>query len=467
MKNIRHKYSIAALTAFLMIISSCERKLDGLDLATYPATPEVFIDGFSAGLYYAAYGTSKVTAFNVDNAVKYRGTASMRFDVPDNGDPNGSYVGGVYGTNPPRDLSGYNVLTFWAKASQPAVLNEVGVGNDLGESKYKVTLTNVPLNSNWMKYYVPLPDPSVLKKERGMFFYSAAPQSGKGYTIWIDEVKFENLGTIAHTVYKICNGNDVQTSGPMGTYNVTNFTASINLPTGVDLTATISNQYFTFTSSDKSIATVNSAGVINLIGSGTAKITAKVGNTDAVGSFTITTSGPTSAAPVPTHAPANVISIYSDSYTNIRIEDFCEHWEWGQGQSWHQIITTEYSFSSMNGNNFMHYSNNNDVWGLKRVIAPIKFKSNPQNVSTMTHLHYDVWVPAASANLANKPTIGLQDVSAAQVGVTRATPLPTEQWVSIEIALSGFTGIDKSKLAYFVLDNFPSDIYVDNIYFHK
>ena len=161
MKNLKSKYSIAALITILMIAVSCERKFDGLELATYPTTAEVFIDGFSSGLYYAAYGTSKVTAFSVDNNVKYKGTASMKFEVPDPGDPNGSYVGGVFGTNPGRDLSGYNVLTFWAKASQPAILNEVGFGNDMGESKYKVTVTNVAVNSNWMEYYIPFPDPSV------------------------------------------------------------------------------------------------------------------------------------------------------------------------------------------------------------------------------------------------------------------------------------------------------------------
>lgn len=467
MKNRKSYYSITVLISILLIAVSCERKLDGLQLATYSTTPEVFIDGFSAGLYYAAYGTSKVTAFNVDNTVKYQGSSSMRFDVPDNGDPNGSYVGGVFGTDPARDLSGYNVLTFWAKASQPAVLNEVGFGNDLGESKLKVTLTNVSLNSNWMKHYILIPNPSLLKQERGMFFYSAAPQNGKGYTIWIDEVKFENLGTIAHSVYAINNGSDLQTSGPMGTYTISNFNATFNLPTGANITESISNQYFTFSSSDQSIATVNSAGVVNLIGNGTAKITAKVGDADAVGSLTITTSGPTSLAPTPTVDPANVISVYSDAYTNIPIEDYCEHWEWGQGQSWHQIITTEYSFSSMSGNNFIHYSNNNDTWGLKRVIVPVKFKSNPQNVSSMTYLHYDVWVPSASSYATNKPTIALQDLTGAQVGVNRSSSLPTDQWISIEIPLAGYPGIDKSKVGYFVLDNFPSDIYVDNIYFHK
>ena len=31
-----------------------------------------------------------------------------------------------------------------------------------------------------------------------MFYYSEGPEDGNGYTFWIDEVKFENLGTVAH-----------------------------------------------------------------------------------------------------------------------------------------------------------------------------------------------------------------------------------------------------------------------------
>ncbi len=182
MKNLKSNISIAALLIILLIAVNCTRKLDGLDLATYPTTGDVFIDGFSAGLSYAAYGTSKVTAFSVDTEVKYEGTASMKFEVPDTGDPNGGYVGGVFQTSMGRDLSGYNVLTFWAKASQPATLEQAGFGNDLGISKYQVSISNVALNTNWAKFYVLLPDPSVLKQERGMFFYSAAPQNGKGYT---------------------------------------------------------------------------------------------------------------------------------------------------------------------------------------------------------------------------------------------------------------------------------------------
>ena len=208
MKKIKSIISIAALISILLLAVKCTRKFDGLELATYPTTADVFIDGFSSGLSYAAFGTSKVTAFSVDTEVKYKGTASMKFEVPDTGDPNGGYVGGVLQTAMGRDLTGYNVLTFWAKASQPATLEQAGFGNDLGASKYMVSMSNIAVNTNWTKYYILLPDPSVLTQERGMFFYSAAPQNGKGYTFWIDEVKFEKLGTIAYATGGILNGRD-------------------------------------------------------------------------------------------------------------------------------------------------------------------------------------------------------------------------------------------------------------------
>lgn len=469
MKNFKSKYSVTALITLLLITVSCERKLDGLEMATYPTTPDVFIDGFSSGLYYAAYGTSKVTAFSVDFNEKYSGAASMKFAVPDTSDPNGSYVGGVFGTNPARDLSGYNVLTFWAKASEPAMLNEVGFGNDLGVSKYKVTRNNVTVNTNWMQYYIPFPDPSVLKQENGMFFYSASPQNGRGYTIWIDDVKFEKLGTIAHPVYQICNGSDLSISGLPGTYSIPNMGASFNLPTGINQTESISSSYFTFASSDTTIATVNSAGVVTLKANGMAKITAKVGNADAKGSFTIATAGPTFAAPTPGVDAANVISVFSNAYTNIQIDSYDPYWA--------PYMTTNYAAYKINGDDIIRYSNFNDTYNEKKVYVAITFESVPINITAMTFMHLDIWVPDTSPNATNKFTIKLEDFGANgkygggddKEGVYNyPSALGINKWTSVEIPMTSFAGLTtKAHVAQIIFDNFPTDIYVDNIYFHK
>lgn len=469
MKNIKSKISITALIAILLIAVSCERKLDGLELATYPKTPDVFIDGFSTGLYYAAYGTSKVTAFSVDYDVKYSGTASMKFAVPDTSDPNGSYVGGVFGTNPARDLSGFNVLTFWAKASEPATLNEVGFGNDMGASTHQVTLSNVTVNSNWMQYYVPFPDPSLLTQERGMFFYAAAPQNGRGYTVWIDDVKFEKLGTIAHPVYQICKGNDVSVSGLPGTYKIPDMGASFNLPTGINQTESVSTSYFTFVSSDTSIATVNSSGVVTLKGNGLAKITAKVGNADAKGSFTVATAGPTSAAQTPSVPAANVISVFSNAYTNIQVDSYDPYWA--------PYMTTNYAAFNISGNDIIRYSNFNDTYNEKKVYVSITFETVPIDITAMKFMHIDVWVPDTSPNPTNKFTIKLEDFGANGVygggddkeGVYNyPSALAVNKWNSVEIPMTSFTGLTtKAHVAQMLLDNFPTDIYVDNIYFHN
>ena len=184
MQHITHKISASALliASVLLTMVGCKRDLADLEPAAFPTTPEVFIDGFSAGLNYGAFGGSKVTAFDVDTEVKYKGSASMKLSVPDAGDPKGAYAGGSYFTTVGRDLTGYDALTFWAKASKAATLDVVGFGNDFGESKYLATLNGVKVNTNWQKFTIPIPDPSKLTQEKGMFFYSEAPENDLGYT---------------------------------------------------------------------------------------------------------------------------------------------------------------------------------------------------------------------------------------------------------------------------------------------
>lgn len=138
---------------FALLLFGCERDITDLDTATYPTNPEVFINGFSGGLNYAAFGGSVPTAFNVDNEVTLNNSAAaMRFEVPDYNDPRGAYAGGTYFTGVGRDLSGYNALTFWAKATKDASLDVVGFGNDLGANRYTVSINGLNVNTNWKQY---------------------------------------------------------------------------------------------------------------------------------------------------------------------------------------------------------------------------------------------------------------------------------------------------------------------------
>ena len=478
MKN-KFKYLIAMLIAIMIMAAGCERNTEQLPLATnYNTNPEVFMDGFSGGLDYGAWG--KVTNFDLDYNVKYRGSASMKFEVPNAGDPFGTTAGGIIQAAAGRDLSGYNALTFWAKATESDTLTTIGFGSSsvkgVSDETYKVTLSNLVLSTAWTKYYILIPDPSKLTHEKGMFYYWVDPRKGgQGFTFWIDELKFENLGTIAHiTPGSIYSGQDVTLNNvENGDYQLPDFTATYNLPTGLNQTVTCKGSYLTLTSSNPSVASVNKPGKYTVNQKGSTLITAKLGEKSVKGSLLINSIGatvlPSAAAPEPTHAAADVVSIYSDKYVNATVDSYQPFWTWSGGG-----LTVDYTTNAVNGNNFIRYSNYNDTYNQKRVFVAISFETTPIDASKMTHLHMDVWVPDTSPNLNNKPTLNLEDWGANYGGTsstgtyTHSSSLPVNQWVSLDVPLSAFTGLTgRAHLVHLILDNFPTVIYVDNIYFHK
>ena len=463
----KYNYSAASLllTLFLVIAFSCKRDIDELEPATYPTTAEVFIDDFSAGLEYAAFGGSKVTAFQVDTDVAYEGSASMRYEVPDAGDPEGAYAGGVYFTSAGRDLSGYDALTFWAKASKSASIDQIGFGNDLGESKYTATLVGVDVNTNWKKYYIPIPDPSKLTQEKGMLYYSEAPEDDKGYTFWIDEVKFEKLGTLAHPKPAILEKQDQVITAETGdNLSIGGLFKTINLPNGVDQRVEIAPSYFSFTSSESSIATVSTLGVAKVLDAGSTVITASLAGVAAEGSMTIESTGdpilPLTSAPTPTVSPDSVISLFSNAYTDVKVDT------WNTGWQFSTAITTDVQ---VNGDDIKRYKQLNFVG--------IEFTSQTIDATEMTHFHMDIWTPdptdppaAFKVLLVDFGADGVfdgGDDTSHELSFTSPT-LATESWVSIDVPLSDFAGlINRSHLAQMVLSGDLPNVFVDNVYFYN
>jgi hypothetical protein len=467
MRNIKHKFSAPALlaAAALLAMVACKRELDDLEPASFPINPAVFIDGFSAGLNYGAFGGSKVTAFDVDTEVKYQGSASMKFAVPDAGDPKGAYAGGAYFTSVGRNLSGYDALTFWAKASKSASIDVLGFGNDFGASPFLTTLRDVKVNTNWQKFIIPIPDPSKLTQERGMFFYSEGPEDGLGYTFWIDEVKFEKLGTIAHPRPLILDGqNQVRSAETGQQLNIGGLKVTFNMPTGTDQSVDAAPAYFTFSSSNPAVATVSSTGAVTVLDAGTAVISAKVGDLDALGSLTINSSGqavgPTVPAPTPTVRQDSVISLFSNAYTNVTVDTWNTRW---------QFSTAEDFDVQVAGNDVKRYRNLNFVG--------IEFTSQPINATAMTHFHLDIWTPDPTelpkafkvllVDFGANGTFGGDDDSSHELSFTRPT-LVSNQWVGLDIPLSSFTGlVNRGHLAQLVLSGDVPNVYVDNVYFYN
>ena len=463
-KIIYLKITLLSVLIFGLTLS-CSRDLsDDAQLATYPKTGEVFIDGFSAGLGYGAFGNTLLTGFNVDSDVKYKGTASMRFDVPNVGDPAGAYVGGVFIDGGGRDLSGYDALTFWAKGSQSATINELGFGNDFNLNKYLVSMTNVPLATYWKKYIIPIPDASKLTIEKGMFWYAEGPENGHGYTFWIDEVKYEKLGTLAHPTPKIYDGiNKVEDSFIGSNSTITGLTQTFNLGSGINQTVTAAPSYYTFKSSNTSVATVSELGVVSVIGGGSTVITATLAGVDALGSLTINSLGVFTPAPTPTRDPANVISIFSNAYTNVPVEYYNGYYapyQTTQGQADIHI----------NGDDIIRYNQLNFVG--------TQFSQPTVNATQMTHLHVDIQVQEALTagdhikiqlgDFGANAVFGGGDDTNGFVNYTNSS-LTTGSWVGFDIPLANFTGLtSRSHLAQilFISDATISNILVDNIYFY-
>jgi len=479
MKNIKFMYlKITLLTLLLFAITvSCEREIsDQVEFATYQTTPEIFIDGFVGGLDYFPFGNSFAEAFSVDTDVKYLGTASMRFDIPVFGV---GYGGATFPSTGPRDLSGYDALTFWAKASQGADINEIGFGiNGETNNKYQVTLQKLPLTTQWKKYVIAIPDPSKLFQEKGMFWYAeGAGTAGEegGYTFWIDELKFEKLGTIAQPQPAILKGEDkVETqflgnSVSMADYGLTQ---TFNLASGTNQTLSIAPSYFTFTSSDIEVARVSDVGIVTFVGSGTSKITASLGGVKATGSLTVNVPGGFPVAPVPTLAQNNVISIFSDKYTNVPVNYYNGFWAPYQTTLGGQI--------GVDGQNVINYTDFNFV-GTQL--------TTPLDISGMTHFSVDILMLELPTDIDLLLTFKNENSAATtfqqnRIGQSyqldpRAPVVFSDSdfvagvWATIKIPIrpTSETSLDKTGVNLIIIENIKSSnvktIYVDNMYFYK
>ena len=154
---------------------------------------------------------------------------------------------------------------------------------------------------------------------------------------------------------------------------------------------------------------------------------------------------PAEVAPAPTVPEGDVISIYSDAYTDIAGVNLNP--DWGQATVTEEIeITTDEMVLKMAGLNYQG----------------IDWADNPQDVSGKTYLHVDIY--SSSVTEIN--------ISVISPGQENAVTITTEAdaWKSIDIPLSDYTVPDLTGVIQLKFDDAGTEasptIYVDNIYFH-
>ncbi len=472
MKNFMFKSQLSFVLAGLLsvVVVSCERGFsDEIALATYPDIPEVFTDTpvSLTDQFFVSFDPAdgaNVNGFNTDIKEAYLGTTSIRLDIPSSKDPQGNFMGGIFlDRNKGRNLTNYDALTFWAKASTTATVGLFGFGTDFEGDTHAAGLSNTLLTTYWRKYTIPIPDASKLVQEKGMFSFSAGTSDtdGLGYTIWVDEIRFEKLGIVAQPLTSIFGGEDTtQTAYTDAVVKTTGITQTVTLGDGSVVTTAIAPGYLDFKTSDPAVAQVNEKGEITVVGAGTATITASLNGVDAVGSMTINSMGRFDLPASPAQAAADVISIFSDAYENVPVDFYNGYWEPYQ-------TTTSADFD-VNGDNILSYENFNFVGH--------QFGSPTVDASQMTHFHFDVFIPGTLPSGA-KLKVTIKDFGAngadggnddtTQVFTIQSADLAGDAWSSIDVALSLSP---KTKIGQLIYENDGSNVtalYLDNVYFYK
>ena len=442
--------------AVLAMAVGCSRDLGTLDPATHPPEADVFVDGFGPGVQFSAFGGSKVDALEIETDQVFRGTAALKFVVPGPGDPSGAYAGGSFYAVAPRDLTGFDALTFWARASTSATINTVGLGNDnSGSSIYTAELAGLPVSTTWTKYAVPIPLASKLTAETGLFFLAEGSEHPVGYDLWFDDVRFERTGTIANARPSI---SSAMVNGEVGSALSVGGTQVVFDVAGADRTVLAAPAYFTFASSDPSVAAVDADGGVQLVGPGSATITAQLGSVPAAGAVTVNVATPPDGPPPTPERPADeVLSLFSDAYDDVPVDTWSAVWD--------QADVEDVRIGSVGVKKYTNLA-----------YAGIEFVSQPIDASTMTDFHIDLWTSDPSAfriklvDFGADGAFGGGDDSEHELTLSTqsAPPIEAGAWNVLDIPLSAFAGLrGRSKLAQLIISGASPTVYLANVYFFK
>ncbi|PQJ78714.1 PKD domain-containing protein [Polaribacter porphyrae] len=157
------------------------------------------------------------------------------------------------------------------------------------------------------------------------------------------------------------------------------------------------------------------------------------------------------ASKPPTRNDVDVISIFSDAYTDVTLDELPTSWSVG-------------NFEAVN-------LNNDNVWKLTSLdfLGMVTNYTNGIDVSAMEKLHIDYWVPEG---VTNELLIKIVNTVDGGEDIESLGTTVTGSWQSIDIDMTGFDGgnlANKEKITQILIDSdgIAGVVYVDNFYFYK
>ncbi len=174
-------------------------------------------------------------------------------------------------------------------------------------------------------------------------------------------------------------------------------------------------------------------------------------------SFSPSSGGPTepmTAAPTPTQDPADVISLFSDAYSNVTVDT----WQ----TPWSAAVLEDIAIQ---GNPTKKYTAL-DFVGIETV-------ANQLDITGTSYIHLDVWSPnftSFGVKLVDFGADGAFDGGDDTEHQVNFSALPQNEWVSLDIPLSDFAGLSTQEhIAQLILVGQPSGVttvYLDNVFFY-
>jgi len=180
---------------------------------------------------------------------------------------------------------------------------------------------------------------------------------------------------------------------------------------------------------------------------------AALGNVVVAGNA-VTPQEPLTAAPTPTRPAANVVSMFSNAYTNVTVDTWRTDWS--------NATLTDLQIA---GNDTKKYS--------ALSFVGVEATSSPINATAMTTFHLDAWTPNMTAFRVKLVDFGADGAFAGGDDVEHEiTYVPTlNGWNSYEIPLADFGGLTtRGHIAQLIFSGLPDAagvIYIDNVYFHN
>ena len=307
-------------------------------------------------------------------------------------------------------------------------------------------LVNVPLvNGGWSSVDLPIGDFTGMTWNSVFQLKFDAQQGMTPADIYLDNIYFWKTGADPATDATL---SSLQVDGA----NLPGFAPSANtysygVPGGgavPQITSAVTNNPMA------TVTAINQAPGIP--GDATVEVTAADGMTTNTYTISYFFNSPATGAPIPTHT--NVISLFSDEYTDVNV-DF-----WLTG--WSQAAFEE---DTIAGNPTKKYTNVGFIG--------VETTTEPLDVTGMTYMHMDIWTP--NMNKFNVKLVSfLGDGPGGANGDSEANLdyFPTKgEWNQLHIPLDSFiakglTGLDDMNQYIFTSDPFGAGIvFIDNVYF--